>query len=369
MKASFIDVTFVGNNCPGYGGAVFSYARGSGNISFNRTNFVNNSAVYRGDLLSSLSSYQGGGYLAVGRGLHTTVNDCVFEGNQAGAVGGAVSIDGGSFSAINCDFYGNVAKSGGAINAAEDYEDVLQGFSSEIYVRGGSMRRNVAESPYCYGWPCGHGGALHAELGAEVVLYGVVIEENSAEFGGSISLSTDARVSCTYVNFSSNYANVAGGAVNVWGNGSRFFSNHSMYSNNAAEGGSQGVASTSTGSSLYRTNSEITSSSSSTGPTRDSAGASGGAVSVTDGGTVYITTSVVSSNRADGRGGAVFCGSAANVTVIGTEFLNHESGIAGHIQGHGGACAAVDGCRVRDTACITSPSDRCTLDCFRLLLK
>lgn len=312
-------------------------------LFFNRTNFVNNSAVYRSDLLSSLSSYRGGGYSASGRGLHTLADGCVFEGNQAGAVGGAVSIDGSSFSATNCDFYGNVAENGGAINAAEGYHGELQ-FSSDIYLRGGSMRRNVAGRSYCYGGTCGYGGALHAEVGAEAVLYGVVIEENSAKFGGSISLSTDARVSCTYVNFSSNSAAVAGGAVQVWGNGSHFFSNHSVYLSNAANDPSLDSSSTSSGSNLHRTDSE------STGPTRDLAGASGGAVSVTDGGTVYITNSAVWSNRADGRGGAVFCGSAANVTVIGAEFSNHDSGVAGDVQGHGGAFAAVDGCRVRVTA-------------------
>lgn len=340
---------FLGNDCPGYGGAVFSYASGSGNVSFIRTNFVNNSAVYRGDLLSYLSSYSGGGYSASGRDLYTLADGCVFEGNQAGSVGGAVSVDGGTFSASNCDFYGNAAGDGGAINAAKDDVDDLRQFSTEIYLRGGSMRRNVAESSYCYyGGPCGHGGALHVDLGVEAVLDGVAIEENSAGFGGSIALSTDARAACTNVNFSSNSAAVAGGAVHVWGNGSRFFSNSSVFFSNAADARSQGSTSTSSSSSLYGSTSPGTSSSSSTGPTRDLAGASGGAVSVTDGGTVYLTNSAVWSNRADGRGGAVFCGNAGNVTAIGADFFNHESGVAGHIQGHGGACAAVDGCWVSD---------------------
>lgn len=257
---------------------------------------------------------------------------CVFEANEARAVGGAVSMDGGILSATNCSFLDNLAGSGGAIAASED-----NGNPALIYVREGSMRRNIAEGSVGSG-DYGYGGALRAELRAEANLFDVQVEGNAAVYGGGVSISAGSRASCSSVNFSSNAAEAAGGAVQLWGNGSHFSSEGCLFLGNAAEGvagsGSSGI-----GSGSGSNDASV--------PTVDSAGAAGGAISATDGGTVFLTDSMLSGNAADGRGGGVFCGNGSNVTASHVELDGHRSGTVDSEEGHGGAFAAVERCWVR----------------------
>ena len=335
FEATVTNATFLGNGCTGWGGAVHSYAEGSGNLSFVHTSFTNNFAAYRDDETNATHSYRGGAYSAVGTDLFTSANGCVFEGNRAGAVGGelavggAVAVDGGTFFTWDCDFSNNTAYNGGAINAAGD-ENLLVQDTPDIVVSGGSMRHNIALEGYCYTGLsnqdyCGHGGALHAELGAWVKLSDVVFEENSAGFGGAISVSNGSRASCTGVNFSSNSAVVAGGAVQVWSNDSYFVSEESIFLGNKAQRpgayeetvGLTVLPSTSSlSSSLSSSVTSVDSSYVSSGPTRDPTGASGGAISVTDGGLVSLKNSTMSKNQADGRGGAVICGDGTNLKLV-----------------------------------------------------
>ncbi|CAN0365056.1 unnamed protein product, partial [Laminaria digitata] len=213
--------------------------------------------------------------------LVSLAESCTFDANYAGAVGGAVAVDGGTFSSTECDYSGNVAGNGGAISAAEEDDD---NSPAKVYVSGGTMRGNVAE-PYVYAFgEDGYGGALRVQGGSEATLYLVAVQENSGNFGGGISLSAGSRVSCSEVNFSSNAARVAGGAVQAWGNGSHFLSERSLFVENVASGYTHASSDSSSSSG----------SSSSGVPTLDPAGAAGGAVSVTDRGSVVLLDSTFS---------------------------------------------------------------------------
>lgn len=326
---TFTDTTFSGNWCGGDGGALSAIFGGSANTTLTRTNFSGNAVGYRKDVPDPQGSYRGGALYASGNapGMHTRAEACLFDGNDAGSSGGAVSVEGGTFYSDGCDFSDNVAGNGGAI-AASEYEES----SAVVSLRDGYMRRNSAEpsSNHLY---YGYGGALQAEEGAEAFLFGVTLEENSGAFGGAVSLSSGAQVTASGVEFSSNVAGVGGGAVQVWGNSSRFTCEGCAFDGNFAEGES--------------TSTLTSSSSSTTAPTIDSAGAAGGAVYVTDGGGALMENSTLSDNAADGRGGGVYCGSAANVTVARGEFNGQRSGQGGNGEAHGGACAAVADCSVR----------------------
>lgn len=323
-------------------------------MSFVRANFRNNSVAYRASVPGSTTgSSRGGAYHASGADLYTVADSCVFESNEAGAVGGALALDGGTFSATNFTFSDNLAGNGGAIAASEDEDES----PAVVFLRGGVMRRNTAEKSL-YNDFYGYGGALRAEEGSKARLYDVAVEENSGAFGGAVSVWAESRVSCSSVNFSSNVAEYAGGAVQVWGNASQFESEGCMFVGNAADGvdpvsgGSGGTDDTALSTSAAGsggTGSSTTvfsSSASGTAPTRDSAGAAGGAISATDMGWVFLTDCTLSRNVADGRAGGVYCGSAGNVTAVRVDFEGHRSGVGGHGRGHGGALSAVDGCHV-----------------------
>lgn len=238
-----------------------------------------------------------------------------------------MAVDGGTFSSSECSFSDNRAGNGGAISASSSDDD--DETPSMVYLRGGSLLRNVAES-YTFGY-YGYGGALRAEKGSEATLYLVTVEDNKGAFGGGISLSAESRASCSEVNFSSNAAAVAGGAVQAWGNGSHILLEKCRFVDNVADDYVHSTTSSSTSSEF---------------PTLDEAGAAGGAISATDGGSVVLLDSTLSSNGAGGRGGGVHCGDLANVIARRVDFDGHLSGMGGDAEAHGGAIAAVRGCMV-----------------------
>ena len=283
---------------------------------------------YRATFSSTPGSYRGGAYLAEGAALFTSADSCAFDSNLAGAVGGAVAVDGGTFSSSECSFSDNVAENGGAISASSSDDD--DETPSMVYLRGGSLLRNVARELYTFGY-YGYGGALRAEKGSEATLYLVTVEDNKGAFGGGISLSAESRASCSEVNFSSNAAGVAGGAVQAWGNGSHILLEKCRFVDNVADDYVHSTTSSSTSSEF---------------PTLDEAGAAGGAISATDGGSVVLLDSTLSSNGAGGRGGGVHCGDLANVIARRVDFDGHLSGMGGDAEAHGGAIAAVRGCMV-----------------------
>lgn len=337
FRATIVDTTFSSNWCGGKGGGIWTYANGAGAVNISQAVFLNNSVVYRDSL--RVGALYGGAIAITGDDVSAFAEDCVFENNTAANNGGAVLVEGGALVATDCSFSGNVGGSGGAVSAGLGDEDS----PANVVVRGGSMRRNVAVS---YGRYPGYGGAVHAEEGSQVTLSEVLLEKNEAGFGGGVSVATDAVALFEGVAFMANTAEFAGGGLQVWGNGSAVAEDCQFVGNTAdgVEGDSSGSGYTS--SSASEGSSAVSSTSSYSGPTKDGAGASGGAISVTDEGSLLLLGSIVSGNLADGRGGGVHCGEASNVTVIGVEFDEQASGQRGGRRGHGGACAATDGCWV-----------------------
>eukprot|EP00752_Nemacystus_decipiens_P011444 g10163.t1 len=334
FEASFSDTVFSDNWCGGNGGAMSSYTSAAANVTLLRTNFTANAVNYRDDTPNDPGSYRGGAYsteaLGPGARMQTLAEDCLFRGNVAGARGGGVSVDGASFSATGCEFSDNVAGNGGAVAAETREDDHPPG---AVVLSGGALRGNSAtSSPYNNYY--GYGGGLFVGEGDEATVTGVAVEGNAGAFGGAVSAWAEARVSASGSNFSANVAEVAGGAVQVWGNGSVFVSDGCLFVDNAAEGDAPATSSSSS------------SSGSSSFPTVDAVGPAGGAFSVSDGGGLVVRDSGLEGNTADGRGGGVYCGRDANVTVARARFDGQRSALGGSLEGHGGACAAVAGCSV-----------------------
>ncbi|CAM9092872.1 unnamed protein product [Scytosiphon promiscuus] len=317
FDASITDTVFSGNLCGGNGGGLYSQGWGDGtsNVTLVRTSFFNNSVAYSDDLPNNPGSHRGGGYYSFSSsstgspGVFTLAEDCVFEGNHATAHGGALCVDGGTLSATDCDFSGNTAGSGGALSAS-GHGGTYPG-ATLIAVRGGQLLGNAAELRSWDLWD-GYGGAAFAEEGAEIELYDVPVVGNRGGFGGAVSLATGARGSAWGVNFSGNAAEIAGGAVQLWGNASLFVAEGCVFLGNAAQGEARS-----------------TSSSGSEPPTVDAGGPAGGALSVSDGGAAFVLDSKLSDNIADGRGGGIFCGDAANVTVGRADFESNSAGELG----------------------------------------
>lgn len=268
--------------------------------------------------------------------MNTVAADCRFQGNEAGAVGGALALDGGIFSAEDCLFSDNMAGNGGAIAASHDSDgfdrDGVES-STVVHLLGGALLRNSAVRYPNGSFDRGNGGALRVENGAGAKLESVVVEGNTGAFGGAISVSAGSRTSSSNSTFSLNVAGITGGAVQVWGNDSRFVSDGCVFISNVAEVLNGDFATTSTSSNVES-------------PTMDDAGASGGAISATDGGVVFLTDSKLSGNVADGRGGGVYCGTTANVIASRVNFDGHTSGARGNSEAHGGGCAAANACLV-----------------------
>eukprot|EP00903_Cladosiphon_okamuranus_P009051 g8653.t1 len=334
FEATFSDTLFSGNWCGGNGGAMSTYSSGDGNVTLRRTNFTANSVVYRDDTPRPPGSYGGGAYstaaLGAGASVRTLAEGCTFQGNEAGAHGGAVYAAGAAFSATGCDFSDNVAGNGGAISAERDDDGYLP---AVVVLRGGGLRGNSVWRRSWNFW-YGYGGALLVADGSEASVLGVLVEANTGYFGGAVAASANASVSASGSNFSENVAEIAGGAAQVWGNGSRFVADGCRFVANAAEGEALPSSSSSSGSG------------SSSPPGWDAVGPAGGAFAVSDGGVLVVRDAELRDNAADGRGGGVYCGGAANVTVIRSSFDGQRSALGGSLEGHGGACAAVDGCSV-----------------------
>lgn len=101
----------------------------------------------------------GGAISAQGDEAFTVAEECLFRENLAAAKGGAVALQGGSFSAIGCSFSENAVVftgEGGAIAASRG--DATS--APVVTVVGGDLRGNAAEG--------GFGGAVFGTEGATV---------------------------------------------------------------------------------------------------------------------------------------------------------------------------------------------------------
>ncbi len=163
-----------------------------------------------------------------------SVSDCVFKNNSSKAEGGAAyHID-----AKNCKFYGNKAKTGGAVFGTRTLEDCLfEGNSSML--QGGAVMfvQNLVKNCTFKNNKGTYGGALYTS--EKIKLENVIMIGNSAEYwGGGAYLvkggSTIEGVTCT-----GNKAGYYGGGVALESSTGYYIIKNSKFTENKAgiEGG------------------------------------------------------------------------------------------------------------------------------------
>ncbi|CAN0333703.1 unnamed protein product, partial [Ectocarpus fasciculatus] len=95
FDATFTDTVFSDNWSGGNGGGLYAVGNG-GNVTLLRTNFSGNAAAYREGFFDVPGSYRGGGVWASGDvDMAVQAEGCLLEGNEAGAQGGGMAVDGG----------------------------------------------------------------------------------------------------------------------------------------------------------------------------------------------------------------------------------------------------------------------------------
>lgn len=223
---SFINCSFNNNSSPFEGGAVDGYGE------FINCLFANNSAVNGGAI-------RGGGYF----------KNCMFSNNSAGRMLGA---QGGAFYGsigvfVSCIFVGNKSSDeGGAIYGSGyliNYYSAKDGgkiYGKESYIKCYSciFTENKAYNT---------GGAISGNSGNGRSLFGCLLYNNSARYGGAIynidnktGVKTESIINCT---FFGNNAEFEGGAIAV----SQSFITNSIFYGNKANGKENDIASISTG--------------------------------------------------------------------------------------------------------------------------
>lgn len=221
----------------GLGTRLFVVSAGGG-LSLTGLKLSGGKATY-GGTGGAIQSYNGS----------VTLEDCVFDGNEAGeAHGGAVSAEGG----------GRVTIIGGAFwnNAAGDNGGAVSVIEADLVIRGGTrFEGNVAVQ----------GGALYTQEASSCSLQGAMFASNNAtdQGGAWAHFLGDADVAACV--FSGNWAQFSGGAV-FGGAGTSLAVDGCVFRDNATPG--EGGA-LSASSAIVRGGTELT---------RNSAGEDGGGV-------------------------------------------------------------------------------------------
>ena len=196
---------FIGNSGEIDGGAV--YATSSSHLVFQNVRVENNTAMY-------------GGGLTV---LNSTINskgDSTFIGNLAKSHGGGVYADEHSHLVFqNVRVENNTASYGGGLTV----------FNSTINFEGDiSFIANLGEF---------YGGGVYAAYNSLLVFQNVKVESNTASYGGGIivfSSTINFEGDSTFV---SNYAEISGGGVHAADNSHLVFQNVRVENNTASYGG------------------------------------------------------------------------------------------------------------------------------------
>jgi predicted outer membrane repeat protein len=162
----FYNVTFE-TNLASQGGAIHI---NGGSMITNGTKFYSNVAT----------TYYGGAVYCTQ--ANVTIYSSTFESNSATVYGGAIRVDGGSLEIHDSSFESNVAHDGAAVYA----------------------KRGVGQSGY-------------VEDLANVKVYGVTFQSNSAGSNGAAIYAHKVNVEMHHTEFKSNYAANNGGALHVTG--------------------------------------------------------------------------------------------------------------------------------------------------------
>jgi predicted outer membrane repeat protein len=222
----FRDVTFFENWTGGRGGAV-SMVRSSPVVS--NAGFKGNVATIGGGALHTCrssptfrdcrfySNRAGAGVGGVGSDLLGSPHfvRCLFHRSTAPEFGGAFILEGTSPRFVDCRFYENEAREGGALKLMQ----CAARFDACEFIG------NVATD---------EGGGIHAELVGAVELYGCLFDRNTSGVGGALRIEK-AALTLGCCRLEHNAATLAGGAVSCWANteamieGCTFSANHAGY--------------------------------------------------------------------------------------------------------------------------------------------
>ena len=332
---TFVNSTFINNYSTSNGGAIWIYRGITASIS--SCNFIDNSG-------------KNGGALYVDSGSNVTIDNSIFEGNNAFGLekdengnGGAIAIYGANTTTVNIsnsDFTNNLANvAGGAIynKNARLYISGITNFDSNTAVSHGgaivvgnsprfeitgtaSFTNNIAQNST--------GGAIYiTKVTGEVKIEGAVFYDNSSKtFGGAIYLHTSELTldGCTFGKSKhGNKTNGNGGAIYVSTYGVLNIKDSSFNYNSAKNGG---AISLNNGYSINIENSSFIGNSS-TG--------NGGAICLNDNVTATVSDTEFSYNTST-CGGAIY-GISSFVDIHDTSFISNES------TNNGGAVTLING--------------------------
>lgn len=316
---TIINCVFEGNTAEVGGGAMANILASPTIVN---TQFINNTAFSVGDDDSS-----GGAIHCLGGSLDLT--GCDFTGNQAFPDGGAIAgFSGATITIEDCLFDGNqalngpVASRGGAI--------VLVSSSADI--ANSTFNGNTSQF---------HGGAIVCETESDLTLTACDFTSNSVEIfgGGGALLAYSGTVSVFGCSFTGNSSVFEGGAITARG-GVDLSVLFSGFTNNSSDGPGGAILAVFATVSISATTF--------TGNTSD---ADGGAVYVYNG-TTDLSGSVFTNNTADDDGGGVFVRDN-EVTMDNCTFNSNTADVDGDLAGHGGGVAIdnTDGSSVLITSC------------------
>jgi hypothetical protein len=273
---------------------------------------VRQSVVVASDLLVDGNSTAGsGGGIGVFEGSDLTLTDSEVSGNEAETVysGGGLYVDASSLTLTRCDVTGNDADQGGGLYAE----------GSDVALVDSLFDGNTARS---------HGGALRLRGGSTLTASGSTLSSNSSGGRGGGAAFEDSDGTWSACTVGDNVSSSGGGGLYLSGQLSGGTTFDGTLSNNTA-GGAGGavwgwshaltlggsvvdnaIPSTEDGGAIYFGAAALI---------LDGAqisghhAASGGAVYVTDAGTLQITSSTLTENLADEAGGAVWTGTGATI--------------------------------------------------------
>ena len=183
------DSTFTGNATKSHGGAV--YITGS----------KVKTTIADSTFSKNTSGKQGGALQLAGAG-ETTITNTTFSENAAGTFGGAINATNTQVVAKNVNFEGNKA-------VGDDGHGGALSLNGNTYTQaGGKFVGNSAKK---------NGGAIRVQDGADLALTNVVFDGNTAANGGAVDTFNAGDVKFTDTTFTNNQAGGWGGALRING--------------------------------------------------------------------------------------------------------------------------------------------------------
>ena len=322
------DTDFVSNTAANNGGAI--YTSSGSTLTATDSEFTTNGARSGGAVYGTYTTISGSGNV-----FDRNTATANYDENDAyvdGGIGGALVSTSGTLTLSGTSFTGNTGYDGGGIyvtggtatltdlTATGNTASHVGGFSytksNTLTVSGTSVIGSASDDTL--GNSCGNnGGALYGDTGAQMILNGVVIGNNTAgNAGGALYVRNHFEATnAQFVNNSANY----GGALFIYDTTDATLDGCTLSGNQA---------SSSTGGAVYinaGTGHTATLSAEDTAFNGNSSATYGGAVYVNAGNTLETDGCTFANNTAGSYGGAVHVASGAVLTSTDTTFRSNTA--------------------------------------------